>query len=184
MEAYKIIKVLQGQTHSISSLKVPASWPTRDNHDSNNIDLENPKNATDWRIVVCPKEIQCLLRLHNQRYFGQAKSDSTPFTVPPLLTELNWSALTGGAEIILEGDHQKEDLDTITQSLLDNCTRVTDLDILESTITEKIPKSKYSCWKECASTSPPVRHLGHWKVLWKSLCSNLEDTEKSTFYTA
>ena len=85
--------------------------------------------------MQCPQEIQFLLRLKNQRHFGQAKTDETPFTVPPLSMQLNWSASTGAAELILQGHYHNDDLQTITQLLIDNCTRVTGLDILEPTIT-------------------------------------------------
>ena len=72
MEAYKILKVVQGkvqQTNSISNLQVPTSWPTRETHDPDNYELEDPKKATDWQTVVCPQEIQFLLRLQNQKHF-------------------------------------------------------------------------------------------------------------------
>ena len=111
---------------------------------------------------MCPQEmIQFLLCLRNQRHFGQAGSDRTPFTTPPLSTELNWSASTGTAELILEGDYHNSELNSITQLLIDNCTRVTDLDSLEPTITEKDMKRKYTRWKESTTTSPSGRHLGH-----------------------
>ena len=85
MEAYTILRVLQGkvkQTHSIPSLQASPSWPTRNNHDPNNNDLENAKRATDWRTGACPKEIQFCLRLCNQqRHMVYKEPVNTKFTV-------------------------------------------------------------------------------------------------------
>ena len=92
------------------------------------------------------------------------------------------SASTGAAKLILEGSYYNGELDTITQLLLDKCTRVTELDILDPTITEKQKKQKYSKWRESTSTGPSGRHLGHQKALWESPCQELDNTEKANFY--
>jgi hypothetical protein len=70
----------------ISRLQVPASWPTADEYgkDTEYI-LEDPKTVdkdetNEWIEAKCPKEIEFLLRLRNQRHFGQAETDGTPFT--------------------------------------------------------------------------------------------------------
>ena len=104
--------------------------------------------------------------------------------MPPLSAELNWSATTGIAELILEGDYHNKELNTITQLLLDNCTRVTDLDILKPTIMEQQLKQKYIKWRESTATSPSGRHLGHWKALWKQPSQDLDDMETANFYQA
>ena len=78
-----------------------------------------------------------------------------------------------------------EKLNSIIQLLLDNCTRVTELDSLEPTITETDMKRKYTRWKESTTTtSPSGRHLGHWKSLWKHPCHDLDDKGKEHFYIA
>ena len=189
LEAYKILRSIQGKSKAstgIHSLQVPSSWPSEPTHNSqaDDFSLEDPKTATDWRSVQCPQEIQFLLRLRNQRHFGQAQTDDTPFTRPPLSEQLNWSASTGTAELILQGQYQNEELHHITQLLIDNCTRVTDLDILEPSITEQDLKRKYIRWKESTSTSPSGRHLGHWKVLWRHPPNDIADEDKEDFYDA
>jgi hypothetical protein len=60
----------------ISSLQVPVSWPTAaDYEDTEDYDLKDPKSTNQkdpskWREVNCPKEIEFLLQLRNQRHFG------------------------------------------------------------------------------------------------------------------
>jgi hypothetical protein len=70
----------------ISRLQVPTSWPTAEEYDKEKeYILEDPKvidkdETSEWREAKCPKEIEFLLRLRNQRHFGQAEIDGTPFT--------------------------------------------------------------------------------------------------------
>ena len=75
---------------------VPASCPTSAIDDATvEYNLEDPKKVKDksaWREVNCPKEIEFLLRLQNQRHFGQVKG--TPFTTPTMKKRFNWSAST------------------------------------------------------------------------------------------
>jgi len=165
-EAFKTLQAIRGsniRSRSISTLKVPASWPTSQNYSEDITDLEEPRQATQWKEISYPKEIEFLLLIRIQRHFGQASQDNTPFTIPPLDTTLNWSATTGKAEFILQGDYSNAEIDTISQLLLDNCTRVTELDSLPKTITEQDMRQEYTRWKESTTTSPSGRHLGHWK---------------------
>jgi hypothetical protein len=66
----------------ISRLQVPMSWPTAaDYEDAEDYDLEDPKSTNQkdpskWSQVNCPKEIEFLLRLRNQRHFGQVETES------------------------------------------------------------------------------------------------------------
>jgi hypothetical protein len=59
----------------ISRLQIPVSWPTAAEYDeAEDYDLEDPKstnqkNPSKWKEVNCPKEIEFLLRLRNQRHF-------------------------------------------------------------------------------------------------------------------
>jgi hypothetical protein len=66
--------------------------------------------TSNWRDINCPKEIELLLRLQNQRHFGQAESEGTPFTTPRMKHKFNWSASTCEAELVLEGDYTDEEL--------------------------------------------------------------------------
>jgi hypothetical protein len=50
------------------------------------------------------QEIEFLLRLRNQRHFGQAETDGTPFTVESIKHKFNWSASTNEAELVLKGE--------------------------------------------------------------------------------
>jgi hypothetical protein len=70
----------------ISRLQVPVLCPTSaDDDNKEDYDLEDPKSKNQkdpskWKEVNCPKEIEFLLRLWNQRHFGLAENDGTPFT--------------------------------------------------------------------------------------------------------
>jgi hypothetical protein len=65
----------------ISRLQVPVSLPTAAEYDDKeDYDLEDPKSTnhkdpSKWKEVNCPKEIEFLLRLWNQRHFGKAETD-------------------------------------------------------------------------------------------------------------
>ena len=51
----------------------------------------HPKQATEWRTVDCPQEIESLLLKRCRSHFGQAQG--TPMTVPPPLSqEINFEA--------------------------------------------------------------------------------------------
>ena len=114
----------------ITRLLVSASWPTTATYDATvKYNLKDPKKVKDesaWREVNCPKEIEFLLRLQNQRHFGQAKG--TPFTTPTMKKRFNWSASTVEAEMVLKGQYLDPELDEIQKLFLDNLIRVTEVD--------------------------------------------------------
>ena len=97
------------------------SWPTFDNYSSDApLNLQDPKtvrNPDDWREIKCPAEIELMLKLHNQKHFGQA--EGTPFTTEPLRSHFNWSASTHQAELVLQGNYTNRDITHISQTLLD-----------------------------------------------------------------
>jgi hypothetical protein len=67
----------------INRLQVPEAWPTMDTYgDNKQYEFEDPKKTSNWRDINFPKDIEFSLRLQNQRHFGQAESDGTPFTTP------------------------------------------------------------------------------------------------------
>jgi hypothetical protein len=115
----------------ISRLQVPVPWPTAaDYDDEEDYDLEDPKSTNQkdpskWKEVNCPKEIEFLLRLRNQRHFGHAETDGTPFTGETMKRKFNWSASTNEAELVLKGEYNEEEISDITRLFLDNMTRVT-----------------------------------------------------------
>jgi hypothetical protein len=78
----------------------------------------------------------------------------------------NWSALTGAAELVLEGDYDNDTISEISRLMLDNMTRVTEVDNIKRYITKKDFRGKFCAWRESTSTSPSERHLGHYKALY------------------
>jgi hypothetical protein len=142
----------------ISRLQVPVSWPTAADYDDD-YDLVDPKSTNQkdpskWKEVNCPKEIEFLIRLRNQRHFGQAESDGTPFTRESMKHRFNWSASTNEAE-----------LSDVTRLFLDNMTRVTEAEDTPKFLTMKEFTGKFKVWRESTLTSPSGRHLGHYIAL-------------------
>ena len=183
--AFRQVKNASGNdtsTDGITRVQVPAEWPTSMEYDPNSdLTLTDPKTlkaASDWREVLCPKEIEFSLLLRNQRHFGQAETDKTPFTQPPLQHQLNWSASSHSAELVLEGDYDTTAIDDISALLIDNLTRVTDLDSLPKAVNMNDMRGKFTKWKETTSTSPSGRHLGHYKVLFTTLDASISFEEK------
>ena len=185
--AYRSLKFQRGrgmQTQSINRLQVPKSWPTSDSDDIGHLQdpkMVNQKDDNDWREINCPKEIEFMLRMRNQRHFGQAESDKTPFTTEAMKQKFNWNATTNEAELVLEGDYNDEDISITTKMLLDNMTRVTELDELTATVTRKELKGKFLAWRESTSTSPSGRHLGHYKVLFSTIDHRLHEGERTKY---
>ena len=127
--------MIGGDRSGLSRLEVPASWPNSTTFDEDTSTLEDLKQATTWRTVVAPKDIEFLLKSRNRRHFGQAETKGTPMTTPRMKRQFNWSATTKAAELVLEGDYEDDELDSISQLMLDDFTRVTDLDSLPQYIT-------------------------------------------------
>ena len=170
----------------ISRLQVPTSWPSVENYDDD-IDyvLEDPKKVdkqkdpSNWKEVNCPKEIEFLLRLRNQRHFGQAETDSTPFTTERMKHKFNWNASTEEAELVLEGNFTDNEMSEIERLFLDNMTRVTDTDDKTKFVTRKDFEGKFRAWRESTSTSPSGRHLGHYKATTATIDKTLLPEERT-----
>ena len=151
-QMYQKLRNIQGsQKSSITRLLVPED-PTA-----------NPKTCTEWRSVDLPNEIATHLRNRNRKHFGQAHG--TPPTIPPLSEHIDWAASTAEAELILTGDYDATELDTISQLLVRHMKAKTPLDIITNHITLKDWIGKLQVWKESTSTSPSGLHLGHHKAL-------------------
>jgi hypothetical protein len=75
-------------------------WPSSEEYNKEEeYILEDPKttnkhDASKWKEINCPKEIEFLFRLWNQRHFGQSEIDGTPFTTNDMKHKFNWNALT------------------------------------------------------------------------------------------
>jgi hypothetical protein len=174
----------------ISRLQVPVSWPTAAEYD-NEVDynLEDPKitdqkDSSKWKEVNCPKEIEFLLRLRNQRHFGQAESDGTPFTKESMKHKFNWSASTNKAELVLKGKYTDDEISDITRLFLDNMTRITEVEVESPKfLTMKEFTGKFKVWRESTSTSPSGRHLGHYKALVAIIDKSLNDADRIKYRT-
>jgi hypothetical protein len=168
----------------ILRLQVPASWPTADEYDEDTeYILEDPKmvdkeETNEWREAKCLKEIEFLLRLRNQRHFRQAETDGTPFTTKEMKHKFNWNALTNKAELVLEGEYEDEEISEITRLMLDNLTRVTDVDNTPKFLTREEFKGKFRVWRESTLTSPSGRHLGHYKALVVTIDRSLDEEKR------
>jgi hypothetical protein len=190
--AFQKLKFKRGLIHNgggISRLQVPITWPTAEEYnDETDYNLEDPKatdqkDASKWREVNCPKEIEFLLRLRNQRHFGQAESDGTPFTTETMKHKFNWSASTNEAELVLKGEYNDDELSDITRLFLDNMTRVTETEDKPKFVTMKEFTGKFKVWRETTSTSPSGRHLGHYKDLVATIDRSLKEEERKEFVT-
>jgi hypothetical protein len=171
----------------ITRLQVPKSWPSLEEYDvDQDYSLEDPKkvdqhDTTQWREVNCPKEIEFLLVLRNQRHFGQAETDGTPFTSENMKHKFNWNASSNEAELVLEGEYEDETISEVTRLFLDNMTRVTEVDEDIKYITKADFTGKFRAWRESTSTSPSGRHLGHYKTLVVTIDKTLEEGERTKY---
>ena len=141
------------QKSGVSCIEIP-SPPTAD-----------PKTCTNWIQIDIPDEIVFHLTERNRRHFGQAAG--SPFTIPPLSTQLGYDAQSETAEQILRGEYRDEGTDSNVQLLLQylNFTADTEQLQVEASISEAEFCGKIRAWRESTSTSPSGLHLGHYKAL-------------------
>jgi hypothetical protein len=85
------------QKSGVTCIEIP-SPPTTD-----------PKTCTDWVQIDIPTEAIFHLQEQNRRHFGQAAG--SPFTVPPLSTQLGYDAQSETAEQILQGEYRYDGTD-------------------------------------------------------------------------
>ena len=134
----------------------------------------------DWRTVTCPAEIKLMLKLWNQRHFGQAEYEGTPFTQEPLQTLFNWSASTHQAELV-QVNYSSPEINSVCCSLLDPLTRFTPLEDLQADVTLKQMRGKFKTWRKTTSTSPSGRHLGHHKTLFTTIDRSIPEPKREAF---
>ena len=99
---------------------------------------DKPKAIADqpekWTRLTVPKDIEEALQAHFRRHFGQAQG--TPFTVPPLSSQIDFSASTHTAEMILDGS-----------TMLVRCRNPPSYSSsISSVIYSKIPFHRCRCW--------------------------------------
>lgn len=139
---------------------------------------DNPKSVANepnkWMDIQETSDKINRLIQRNRTHFGQAEKEQTPMFQHPINHTIDYKATTIESEMILQGDYQPEDLDAITQQMLNGFkakyqTRIHD----RLTLTDV--KGKYKCWNENTSVSPISGiHLGIWKTIF---CDHLYSTE-------
>jgi hypothetical protein len=157
------ISRMQGikRSKGISSLQIPASWPTTE-AGFLAAPPENPKTCSTWRTVSTPAEIEFYIQMRNRLHFGQ--SQGTPFTTSPLAQRYDWAANSPEAERTLDGEFTPDDLEDLQQLLLSHCTREHET-VQANLITSSSFRRRLKRWDERTTTSPSGLHLGHAKAL-------------------
>eukprot|EP00957_Ditylum_brightwellii_P186973 14239238-Ditylum_brightwellii.AAC.1 len=108
----------KNQHSSITSLKIPESWPQIGDEINTVTNLDNPKKAKVWQLIETPQEIAHYLNIWNRLHFVQARG--TSFTIPPLSIEVDWSVNSIMSELILEGNYTNEEIDALVLKLLEH----------------------------------------------------------------
>ena len=115
---------------------------------------QEPARITD------PETVTKRLIDRNTNHFGAAHG--TPFTVPPLSSDLNWSAMSPTHKCILQGTFSPYN-DPLTNRLLHRLKQQISPGQPTITIRELIKRLRR--WKESTTTSLSCHHLGHYKSL-------------------
>jgi hypothetical protein len=131
--------------------------------------IHTNKDGSQTRIQQ-PNELAETLFQRNRTHFAQA--DGTPFTRPPLSTELNFNGISELGEHILEGRTIPDHI----QAILAELKRVRDPLSDRMTLQDMI--RGFSKWRESTSTSPSNKHLG----IYKTLVQYYNYTEKRKSY--
>lgn len=124
----------------------------------------NPKDPnTTLCLIDNVEEMNEHLTKYNKIHFSQAQN--TPFTIPPLSTNLGHSGLTPIGDSITDGQYlPPQGMDPFTKLLLchtrQRCPTISNPVISTGSLRQVLKK-----WRESTSTSPSGRHLGHMKTL-------------------
>eukprot|EP00957_Ditylum_brightwellii_P127097 9689790-Ditylum_brightwellii.AAC.1 len=70
---------------SITSIRIPESWPQIGEDINTVTNPENPKKVKAWRLIETPHKIAHYLKPCNRLHVGQARG--IPLMVPPLIIE-------------------------------------------------------------------------------------------------
>ena len=151
-EMFSRLRGIRGKSkvEGITTVKVP-----RDRE-------EDPKTCNDWIEVDTPEEVEEAIRERNKTHFGQA--EGTPFTKSPFKEQLDFSASTRTAELILEGKYDTSDCDKVLASVVSHLKKAP-VPETAALVTEDEMRKKLKVWPEKTTTSPSGLHLGHWKAL-------------------
>ena len=126
-----------------------------------------PKQATNWTRLTDPDAVTNRLIQRNTKHFGSAQG--TPFTVPPLSHDFDWSIQSPHHFDVLKGSFTQYD-DPLLNKLLHRLRQRVSPSRPEISLHEFVRRLRR--WKESTSTSPSRRHLGHYKALLPSSSYN------------
>ena len=132
-------------------------------------------------MITEPSEIEFYLLLRNRRHFGQAQG--SPFTIPPLHDDINWSASSPAADQLLAGQYTTIIDTPQCMALLQACKAAAEQDVIPDVLTHHEFKSKICSWRESTTTSPSGRHLGRYRALFAKSCYHPvhQETEHMNF---
>jgi hypothetical protein len=108
-----------------------------------------------------PTELAETLFQRNRQHFAQA--DGTPFTRPPLSTELHFSGISSLGVRILAGQDIPDHIPPTSRAILAELKQVRKPLTDRMTLQDMI--KGFSKWRESTSTSPSNKHLGIYKTL-------------------
>jgi hypothetical protein len=128
-----------------------------------------PKEGTEleYLAITDGPTIETLILNRNIRHFRQA--ETTPLATPEVIRIIGFGADTDRAEQLLDGTGDPTDItdDEWSRYLLTSMRRHSKE--LKIEITKGKMMNKYKIWKECTSTSPLGRHLGHFHALFRPM---------------
>lgn len=172
-QTLKAMRQSNKESHNIDRIEIPESWPPPYQPIHSMSTLEDPKTCSQWKTISDPAEVEYYLMVRNRLHFGQA--EGTPFTIPPLNTEIDWGASTETADSILHGTYTGTQTMPNCSDLLHACKAANELDTLPCEITADEFEGKIKSWRESTTTSPSGRHLGMYKALFTRIHQEEED---------
>jgi hypothetical protein len=119
-----------------------------------------PNHGGTLTRIQQPDELEDILFHRNRIHFAQAHG--TPFTIPPLSTNLQFSGVTEFGESVLSGQ-QIESIPQTAIDILAELKRVRKPLSHHMSLNDMI--TGFSKWRESTSTSPSNKHLGIYKSI-------------------
>ena len=107
----------------------------------------DPKLCDTWQQIDVPTDILYHLRERNRRHFGQAHG--TPFTQPPLSTDLEFTGLGDASTSMLAGTYRYQGTDENVLLLIDHLRQTDDIAAMDlsTTISEEEYRGKLKVWR-------------------------------------
>ena len=82
-----------------------------------------------------------------------------------------------------EGNYEDNGIDKISRLLLDNMTRVIELDSIPAQVKVSDLRKRFTKWRESASTSVSGRYLDYYKCLFQAIDRRLARKERENLRT-